>query len=124
VALKLVPAGSLDYTLGRFQREVEALLRLDHHNIVAIVDSGFGDGRSIFWLAMEQVVGRTLESWMHEGAIGADQARSWFEGLADALAHSHQKGLVHRDVNPVNVVVRRNRCSSTFAPRCRTVARA
>ncbi|MEK7703487.1 MAG: protein kinase [Myxococcota bacterium] len=106
VAIKLLHASS-ESPEGqrRFQREARALAQLRHPNIVQVFDTSAGDDDPGY-LIMEEVAGRSLQDMLTESkrlpsrvviAVGAV--------LADALAHAHAQGIVHRDVSPGNVLI-------------------
>ena len=100
VALKEVHA--LDPT--RVLREAQAAARLNHPSIVTLYELGERDGRAV--LVSELVPGETLA---HLGAGGRLCDRDIAEiaaDLCDGLAHAHERGVVHRDVKPQNVIVR------------------
>lgn len=88
--------------IARFRREATAVARLRHPNIVAVYDCGSDGGEH--YLAMQFVDGAPL----HDVATGfrsPERAVALAAQLADALAHAHAAGLVHRDVKPGNVLV-------------------
>jgi hypothetical protein len=106
VALKLLlPQFAGDRaTCRRFIREAEVARRLDHPGIVRVGVAGEDAGRP--YLAMELVEGEDLRRRLErEGAL--PNADSWriALGLAEALAHAHARGVVHRDVKPQNVLL-------------------
>jgi serine/threonine-protein kinase len=105
VALKLLPALPSDAStpLRRFLREISALSKLDHPNIVRILDSGIDPAP---FLAMELVPGRELRAILAQSlSLPAPRAIALAAHVAHALAHAHERGVVHRDVKPENVLV-------------------
>ncbi|MBL8842990.1 MAG: SUMF1/EgtB/PvdO family nonheme iron enzyme [Planctomycetes bacterium] len=120
VAIKVLPPASAGRRgrVERFDREARAPARLDHPGIVKILEA-HQDGE-LRWYAMEYVPGRTLDDLLqeqkdrHSNSPGGSPAldRGWFRrvaelvaALADALDHAHQRGIVHRDVKPHNVLL-------------------
>ena len=88
---------------ARFQRECEALARLNHPGIVRIYDSGFFQGRP--FLALEFVDGDPLDEVLAKS--GPLEPRLAVEALAeisDAIAHAHDLGILHRDLKPANIL--------------------
>jgi hypothetical protein len=101
VALKLIPAHGP--APERAQREALAAARLHHPGIVAVFDAGAdGDGR---YLVSELVRGRTLDVLEREGALSDRDVLRVGLALAEALGHAHERGVIHRDVKPQNVIV-------------------
>ena len=105
VALKVIHSHLLDNAeaVGRFQREMKAVLRLSHPNIV----QSFGDdalGEAHFF-AMEFVQGTSLDKLVQlSGSLPIPQACDFIRQAALGLQHAHEKGLVHRDIKPANLV--------------------
>lgn len=96
----------------RFMREAEIIARLQHPNIVNIMD--FGDENGIYHIVMEHLSGPDLNNLIkQEGSITLPRTISILRGVADALDYAHQHGLVHRDIKPSNVMLD----SSTIPPR-------
>ena len=88
----------------RFLRELQLAASLDHPNVVPIYEAGELDG--LFYIAMRYVDGTDLKTWLRrEGALDADRALAIVGQLAQALDAAHERGLVHRDVKPSNVLV-------------------
>ena len=112
VAVKILPARSsadMDF-VDRFYKEGQAAARLSHNNIVQAIDVGeTPDGRHYF--TMEYIEGRTLYDIMQPPPVG--EGRNFGESeaidisiqMADALAHAHGRGLIHRDVKPKNIIL-------------------
>lgn len=107
VALKLISPG-LDSArvLARFAAERQALALMDHVNIATVYDAGCTEsGRSYF--AMEYVPGYTItEHCDREGLRIRDRVRLFLQ-VCDGVQHAHQKGLIHRDLKPGNILVRK-----------------
>jgi eukaryotic-like serine/threonine-protein kinase len=101
VAVKVIPAGGP--APERAQREARAVARLDHDAIVALFDAGEEDGCR--YLVSELVEGRTLAQLEAAGELSDRDVLRIGLALADALAHAHDRGVIHRDVKPQNVIV-------------------
>ncbi|MCA9649863.1 MAG: tetratricopeptide repeat protein [Myxococcales bacterium] len=108
VALKLVDTsgfgseGVLE-AQDRLEREARAAADLAHPNIVTIYDTG-RVGDQVF-LAMELVQGGTLRKWLREGSRSWREIVTLFIAIGEGLAAAHDKGIVHRDFKPDNVLV-------------------
>ena len=105
VAIKMLPAelSSDPNRLGRLKREAQVLAALDHPNIVTIHAVDKIDGVPV--LAMELVEGKTLSDLIPEDGVSL---RRFFElaiPLTKALGAAHEKGVVHRDLKPRNIMV-------------------
>jgi hypothetical protein len=88
----------------RFKREIRLAASLNHPNIVGIHHAGEHEG--ILYLAMDLVQGSNLtELIQRSGKLDPDRAVGILEQIASALDAAHEKGLVHRDVKPANVLV-------------------
>jgi TolB-like protein len=90
----------------RFLDEAKAAATLDHPNIVVLYDVG-ESGEDLF-MAMQFVEGPTLRERLSEGPFPHDVAQRVGREIADALAHAHGRGVIHRDVKPENVVLDRD----------------
>jgi serine/threonine protein kinase len=88
----------------RFKREARAAAGLNHPNVVNIFDRGEHDGT--YYIAMENLPGRTLRDLLHEEAP-LDQERAIHFGvqILQAAGFAHRNGIVHRDFKPHNVIV-------------------
>ncbi|WP_328943769.1 protein kinase [Streptomyces sp. NBC_00250] len=110
VAVKLLRADLAEdpVSKARFTREAQSVAGLNHHAIVAVYDSGedLVAGRPVPYIVMELVEGRTIrELLMSAEAPGPEQALIIVSGVLEALAYSHQHGIVHRDIKPANVII-------------------
>jgi serine/threonine-protein kinase len=106
VALKLLaPELAEDESFReRFLRESELAASLDHPNVVPIYDAGEVEGR--LFIAMRYVEGTDLKELLRrEGALPAQRALDLVSQVAGALDAAHERGLVHRDVKPSNVLL-------------------
>ncbi|OSY51234.1 serine/threonine protein kinase [Streptomyces fradiae ATCC 10745 = DSM 40063] len=113
VALKGV-RGDLLHDSGwttRFQREAQTMAGLSHPNIVAVHDAGEeqrpgAGGRSIPYLVMELVPGRSLADLLRErGKLPLAEALRLASQVLSALAAAHARGVVHRDIKPANILL-------------------
>lgn len=107
VAVKLIPRADTDQTHRVFfRREVEALQRLNHPNIVSLLGHGEDDAENAFYLVFPWLQETLRDALPPAGDIGWDDfADRWALPLADALAHAHERDVVHRDVKPANILV-------------------
>ncbi|MGV8039718.1 MAG: protein kinase [Thermoanaerobaculaceae bacterium] len=105
VALKVLPpdVASDPERVARFEREAKALAVLDHPNIVTIFSVEEAQGRR--FLTMQLVHGRTLGALIPSGGMGVEKVVRLGAEIADALSAAHERGLVHRDLKPGNVMV-------------------
>lgn len=95
--------------LTRFQRELDAIQRLEHPNVVRALDHGtLSDGRP--YIVLEYVAGPSLRDVIHErGSIPPAEMLEILEPLCNALGMAHAAGLVHRDVKASNVILAKDR---------------
>ena len=90
--------------VARFEREARAAAGLSHPGVVSVFDTGSEDG--IHFIVMEAVEGETLAAVIRqEGPLEPRRAAQIAQEVCDALAAAHDKGLVHRDIKPGNVMV-------------------
>jgi tetratricopeptide (TPR) repeat protein len=92
---------------ARLLREARVASALNHPNIAVVYEVGEveHEGRRRGFIAMEHVRGRTLQERMREGPLPAEEALSVARQVAEALREAHERGVVHRDVKPGNVMV-------------------
>jgi serine/threonine protein kinase/tetratricopeptide (TPR) repeat protein len=105
VALKVVKAGmSTEEVVGRFEAERQALAMMDHPNIAKVFDAGVTvDGSPFF--AMEYVPGLPINDYCDRHNLPVRERLELFARLCDAVQHAHQKGIIHRDIKPTNLLV-------------------
>ncbi|WP_274560644.1 protein kinase domain-containing protein [Streptomyces spiramyceticus] len=110
VAVKLLRSDLAEdpVSKARFTREAQSVAGLNHHAVVAVYDSGEDQvGPSVVpYIVMELVEGRTIRELLQNAeAPGPEQALIIVSGVLEALAYSHQHGIVHRDIKPANVII-------------------
>lgn len=108
IALKRIAAGvfATPEMQARFEREVEAIAALDHPNIVALLGSELVDGQPV--LAMQWIDGVPFDEWARPPGAAQRPTREVLETFVracDAVHHAHQRGLIHRDLKPTNILV-------------------
>lgn len=106
VALKVIHPHLMQKpaVVERFYREARAAVRLDHPNIVRVYDVGEIDDRHV--IVMRYLQGRPLSRIMADhGALPWKVALNVVHQVADALDYAHERGVVHRDVKPSNIVI-------------------
>ena len=89
--------------LERFKREARATASLNHANMVAVYDTGEQDGRP--FIVMEYVKGRSLRDVLRREGVLPQRAAEMAGDAALALHYAHERGLIHRDVKPANIMV-------------------
>ncbi|NIM50522.1 MAG: protein kinase [Gemmatimonadales bacterium] len=88
----------------RFLREIEIAAQLQHPHILTLIDSGEADG--LLYYVMPYVEGESLRTRLaREGELPIPEAVRLIREVVDALAHAHQRGVVHRDIKPDNVLL-------------------
>ena len=108
VAIKILKdefSGNSDF-LRRFRNESKAIAVLSHPNIVKVYDVSFGD--RIQYIVMEYVDGITLKQYLDqhkETAVPWKEALHFTTQILWALQHAHEKGIVHRDIKPQNIML-------------------
>ena len=114
VALKLLNP-DLSSTIGadRFRREIRVATQLQHPNILSVLDSGvtaIAPGVDFLWFTMPFVRGTNVwERFEQTGAFAPDEVVRIGRAVADALAFAHDKGVVHRDIKPDNILLEGDR---------------
>jgi len=106
VAVKMILAGKLagEAEVQRFHREAEAAANLQHPNTVAIHEVGEHDGQHYY--SMDYVEGRDLGALVREsGPLPPARAAECLKTIAEAVHFAHQRGTLHRDLKPQNVLM-------------------
>jgi serine/threonine protein kinase/WD40 repeat protein len=104
-AVKVLPAsfaGNANY-LRRFRTEAEAAATLNHPNVAVVYSVEKVDGH--LFITMEYVAGKTLDALIPANGFETKNFLDLFIPLADALAQAHEKGVIHRDIKPGNIII-------------------
>jgi serine/threonine protein kinase len=105
VALKIIKPGMDSHqVIARFEAERQALALMDHQNIARVLDASTTEsGRPYF--VMELVHGVPITQFCDDNQLTPRQRLALFVPVCQAIQHAHQKGIIHRDVKPSNVLV-------------------
>jgi hypothetical protein len=103
VAVKIIPREGEEPIAARAEREARVAARLNHPGIVALYELAADDEAT--YLVSEVVPGRNLAELIRHGALSDRDVARIGVALCDALAHAHQRKVIHRDVKPQNVIV-------------------
>ncbi len=105
VAVKILKEEFLenDEFTRRFRNESKAIAILSHPNIVKVLDVSFGD--RIQYIVMEYINGVTLKEYIEHNRVGWKEALHFTVQILRALQHAHDKGIVHRDIKPQNIML-------------------
>jgi len=87
----------------RFRREAGLLAHLEHPNIVPVTN--YGESKGMVYLVMPFVHGDTLQERLEQGKVKVQEGARWMGQVADALDFAHNRGIIHRDVKPSNVII-------------------
>ncbi|WP_372369282.1 serine/threonine-protein kinase [Candidatus Uabimicrobium sp. HlEnr_7] len=104
-AIKTLKPGMGEITVQRFQREAFSSKDLDHNHIIEVYD--FCKINNIYFIAMEYVVGETLDKWIEKNPSLSTRL-TMLKKITLALGYSHSKNLIHRDIKPMNIMIREN----------------
>lgn len=105
LALKVLSASIQNdrMALQRFRIEAEAAARLNHPNIATIFTVDELEGQ--FTIVMEYVEGRSLKDLLSANGLELHVFFDWFIPMTEALAHAHERGVIHRDIKPGNILI-------------------
>src|SRR5438093_868480 len=106
VAIKLMHREFADHSdqLERFRREARAVAQLNHPHIVTVIDAG--EDESTPYIVFEYVEGETLKERIRRcGRLAIPEAIAYAVEIARALGAAHERGIVHRDIKPQNVLI-------------------
>jgi eukaryotic-like serine/threonine-protein kinase len=106
VAVKRLHADSPVDVEQRFTREAKLGASLNHPNLVSVFDTATDDEGVL--IVMEYVEGEPLSKTLRRGPLRPEEVASMVRDLGDALDHAHSQGVIHRDVKPANVLIRRD----------------
>jgi serine/threonine protein kinase len=105
VALKIIKLGmETKSVIARFEAERQALAMMDHPNIARVFDAGATD-RGPPYFVMELVRGVKITDYCDQNRLGVAERLDLFIQICHAIQHAHQKGIIHGDIKPSNVLV-------------------
>lgn len=105
VALKIIKFGTESKSvIARFEAERQALAMMDHPNIAVVFDAGATD-RGPPYFVMELVRGRRITTYCDVGRLPVRRRLELFIQICHAIQHAHQKGVIHGDIKPSNILV-------------------
>src|SRR6202049_292729 len=103
VAVKVVSSTHTDY-IERFQREAEAIGRMQHDHILPAYD--LGEQTPWHYLVMPYIVYGTLQDVLEKGPMSLEYAGELLQQIASGLQFAHDQGVIHRDIKPSNILLR------------------
>jgi serine/threonine protein kinase len=105
VAIKVLPkqGGEDTERVARFKREVQTIAMLSHQGVVRIFDVGEDEGR--YYFVMEYVEGESIKAAVGNKGISTRRGLEIIEQMCRAIGHAHRKGVIHRDINPNNILL-------------------
>jgi serine/threonine protein kinase/predicted Zn-dependent protease len=124
VALKMILAGQFATaaSVARFHVEAKAAANLDHPGIVPIYEVGELEGKPYF--TMPLITGGSLNDLLRDGPLPPEVAARLVQKVAEAVQYAHDKGVIHRDIKPQNVLLHREEDASNDRERSTTLSRS
>ena len=108
VAVKIIKAGmDSKAVLARFEAERQALAVLNHPSIAKVFDAGVTENHRPYFV-MEHVAGVPINEFCDDRKLDTRTRLELFAKVCDAIQHAHQKGVIHRDLKPGNILVNAN----------------
>ena len=104
VAIKFLRLDAEPHIIGRFDQEREALARMEHRNVARVISIGLSDAGQAY-LVMDLVRGAPITKHCDNQNLSTEERIRLFLQVCSGLQHAHQKGIIHRDVKPSNVLV-------------------
>ncbi|MBC2607339.1 serine/threonine protein kinase [Pelagicoccus albus] len=105
VAMKIIRLGmETERVISRFEAERQALAMMDHPNIARVFDAGETSSGSPYFV-MEHVRGEALTDYCRNHSLGIIARLKLFTQVCHAIQHAHQKGIIHGDIKPSNIIV-------------------
>ncbi len=106
VALKVIKLGmDTKQVVARFEAERQALAMMDHPNIAKVLDAGHAPDTGRPYFVMELVRGIRITEYCDQAQLCTKARLDLFIKVCQAIQHAHQKGIIHRDVKPSNILV-------------------
>jgi serine/threonine protein kinase len=120
VAIKVIGRGAHSRaTLARFRNEAQVLGQLKHPGIAQIYEAATDPATGEAFFAMEYIDGPALTTFASEKALSDRESVELVARVCDAVQHAHQKGVIHRDLKPGNILVESSSDDSPTAPASR-----
>lgn len=105
IVVKVLPPDlAADVNADRFRREIQLAAQLQHPHIVPLLSAGQAEG--LLYFTMPLIAGESLRAKIaREGALPVTETVRILRDVVDALGHAHERGIVHRDVKPDNILI-------------------